>query len=192
MLNDTVEDACKKVFGVFADANFPKDAARLWPGCSGGIPDFLYGGPGALPKIQDAASSTILSGLPQVVPLYVLAYIFDGDELSSQDMDDPNAPETAQYSCHLVALVLEPSSRTVAIMDPNGGLVPGGSMEFLSMPPRLRPTQWGKATTAFSSYDFDQTVSPFHIGSGDVYEGDEVPQANDVFAHPILYLSGGL
>ena len=61
--------------------------------------------------------------------------------------------ETAQYSCHVVGLVLHAPERILFVCDPNGSLVPGGNMEFLSLPfaPRV-----GKASTATSQYDLDE------------------------------------
>ena len=78
------------------------------------------------------------------------ADIFDGDELTDADLE-VNGEETAQYSCHVVGLVLTPS-RDAIVADPNGALVPGGNMEFLSLPLTLKDT---KPTTALSRYDMD-------------------------------------
>ena len=61
--------------------------------------------------------------------------------------------ETAQYSCHVVGLVLDARSCTCLICDPNGAIVPGGNMEFLCVPFAARSA---KPSTALSQYDLDQ------------------------------------
>jgi hypothetical protein len=79
-------------------------------------------------------------------------YIWDGDELKKKDLEVEGI-ETAQYSCHVVGLVLNAHSRTCTVCDPNGALVPGGNIEFLALPFTARA---GKASTALSQYDLDQ------------------------------------
>jgi hypothetical protein len=81
------------------------------------------------------------------------ADIFDGDELTNADLKvDVN--ETAQYSCHVVVVGLVLSaSRNAFVADPNGALVQGGNMEFLSLP--LAPSNV-KPTTAMSRFDRDK------------------------------------
>jgi len=59
--------------------------------------------------------------------------------------------ETAQYSCHVVGLVLS-RSRNAFIADPNGALNPGSNMEFLSMPVLSSNV---KPTIATSRHDRD-------------------------------------
>ena len=81
-----------------------------------------------------------------------LDYIWDGDELSAADLKLPDI-ETAQYSCHVVGLVLHAASRTLYLCDPNGALVPGGNMEFLALPFAPRGA---KPSTAVSQYDLQQ------------------------------------
>ncbi len=61
--------------------------------------------------------------------------------------------ETAQYSCHVVGLVLHAPERVLYVCDPNGSLVAGGNMEFLALPFAARV---GKASTATSQYDLDE------------------------------------
>ena len=59
--------------------------------------------------------------------------------------------ETAQYSLHVVGLVINHLNKTITIADPNRALI-GGSyyMEFISVPlSKLR----SKPTTCMSSYD---------------------------------------
>jgi hypothetical protein len=56
----------------------------------------------------------------------------------------------AQYSLHFVGLVINHLNKTIIIADPNGALIGGSNMEFISMPlSKLR----SKPTTCVSSYD---------------------------------------
>jgi hypothetical protein len=51
---------------------------------------------------------------------------------------------------HVVGLVINPLNKTIIIADPNGALIGGSNMEFISMPlSKLR----SKPTTCVSSYD---------------------------------------
>jgi hypothetical protein len=86
------------------------------------------------------------------LPLYVLTYIWDGDELTQDDMLNTKQ-ETAMYSVHCVALVFDGKKQTVSIADPNGPLIPGASMEFVCLPVNALLS---KPTTSFSKYDRDQ------------------------------------
>ncbi len=88
-------------------------------------------------------------------PLFLpaCADIFDGDELSAADLKRDDI-ETAQYSCHVVGLVLS-QSQNAFIADPNGALIRGGNMEFLSVP--VLSSNF-KPTTATSRYDREVTA----------------------------------
>ena len=101
-----------------------------------------------------AAASTVGDGT-LVAPLYVINYIWDGSELSKAEMLD-SREETAQYSLHVVGLVLDGRRRMAYVCDPNGPLLPGGNMEFVHLPVMPRP---GKPTTAVSRFDLDQRAS---------------------------------
>jgi hypothetical protein len=81
--------------------------------------------------------------------LYVLCYLFDTDELTNIQLKN-TSEETAQYSLHVVGLVIDSAARTVIVADPNGALQVGSNMEFLSMP--LTKLEI-KATTCVSRYD---------------------------------------
>jgi len=56
-----------------------------------------------------------------VIPLYVINYIFDGDELSAADMKKPI--ETAMYSIHAIGAVFDNASKVMLLADPNGPLM---------------------------------------------------------------------
>jgi hypothetical protein len=53
------------------------------------------------------------------LPLYVLTHIWDGDELTIDEMRNTQH-ETAMYNMHCVALVFDGSNKTVSIADHNG------------------------------------------------------------------------
>ena len=96
--------------------------------------------------------------LPPSFPFPTLsphADIFDGDELCTADLKVETI-ETAQYSCHVVGLVLSGSGKDAFICDPNGALLAGGNMEFLSLP--LAPSGF-RPTTAVSAWDRDQAAA---------------------------------
>lgn len=110
---------------------------------------FLAGESPSLPKRLAEAISVCSN--PMALPLYVTNYIWDGDELTDSDLQVA-VDETAMYSIHAVGLVLDPMRRVVHIADPNGPLLKGGSMEFLTLP---FTTLRHRATTALSQYDRD-------------------------------------
>jgi len=120
-----------------------------------GLVAYLYGCRGAQKRI--AALAAELDDADDecqrvaAMPLYVLTYIWDADELSEEDMHMANADETAQYSCHVVGLVLDATRRVLVVADPNGGLLPGGCMEFLAVPPRPRAP-----STSRAQFDIDE------------------------------------
>jgi hypothetical protein len=108
-------------------------------------------------------TSTLLAALGEraaataaslVTPLYCVAYIFDADELDDSELRE-TAEETAQYSSHVLGLLLDGASRSAVLCDPNGALLPGGNMELLALPLRRRREE---PSTAVSRFDLDQRV----------------------------------
>ena len=81
--------------------------------------------------------------------MYILCYLFDNDELSVEELQNATE-ETAQYSLHAVGLVMNRDSRRLFVADPNGALIGGSNMEFLSMP--LKKLSH-RSTTKVSAYD---------------------------------------
>jgi hypothetical protein len=158
-----VHEAAEVIFGNIS-RNQWKTGINLW--CEslgleatspGVVPiDYLYGSPAADETIRRAAVLAVRTGTASTIPLYVLTYIFDGDELNEKDMRVKDY-ETAQYSCHVLGLVLDPTSFSIIIIDANGALVPGASMEFLSMPLSHRRAS---PSTCVSQYDVDVRLRP--------------------------------
>jgi hypothetical protein len=137
--------------GTFAntlsDTSIEPTGSRAW--CAGC--------PGASERVRAvAAYSAARAAAGQdpvhVCPLFVLNYIFDRDELDQADMRVRDI-ETAQYSVHVVGLVMHGAERVVHIADPNGALLPGGNIEFLHVPFTLRVHSRG--TTSVSQFDID-------------------------------------
>ena len=85
------------------------------------------------------------------MPLYVLNYIWDLNELTPSQLAKCDAEEIAQYSCHAVGLVMDASRRVLCIADPNGALLPGSNMEFLAVPLCTRQVP----STKWSRHDLD-------------------------------------
>jgi hypothetical protein len=113
----------------------------------GSYKHYLFGHNLAEASILNAANNPVVN----IIPLYVLNYIFDGDELSNTELKN-SVEETAQYSLHVVGLVLDMRRSRLFIADPNGVLLPGSNMEFLSMPLQKRSAE---ASTKVSGFDLD-------------------------------------
>jgi len=108
---------------------------------------YLFGHNLAKASILIAANNPVVN----IIPLYVLNYIFNADELSNTELKN-SVEETAQYSLHVVGLVFDVRRSRLFIADPNGVLIPGSNMEFLSMPLQKRNAA---ASTKVSGFDLD-------------------------------------
>jgi hypothetical protein len=113
--------------------------------------DFLFGHDTAKINIMKVVESWKIRQAIWI-PLYVLCYLFDENELTNDELQRTSV-ETAQYSLHVVGLVLYLG--VVMIADPNGVLRGGSKMEFLSMPLTKLDSQ---PTTCVSRYDRDVQV----------------------------------
>jgi len=111
--------------------------------------DFLFGHDLAKINIMKVIESRDRSLRPICIPLYVLCYLFDENELTNDELQMTSV-ETAQFSLHVVGLVVY--NDVVMVADPNGVLRGGSNMEFLSMP--LTPLE-SQPTTCVSCYDRD-------------------------------------
>jgi hypothetical protein len=141
----------------------PKDAAELVLGeyVRQRQPSPLYWGPRVVKSYKeylfghDLAQVSILEAVndPSIgyLPLYILNYIFDEDELSDRELKC-TVQETAQYSLHVVGIIFDKPRSRILIADPNGALIPGYNMEFLSMPLKRMS---GKGSTKVSRFDLD-------------------------------------
>ena len=136
------------IFGAYIQQNIP--SPKFWPEITEGtFNHFLFGHQLAKDRIQEVV--TCGDGTT-IIPLYVLCYIFDNDELTTYKLKNTKV-ETAQYSLHAVGLVIIRSSKTIIVADPNGALTKGFNIEFLSMPlTKLKR----KATTSVSRSDIEK------------------------------------
>jgi hypothetical protein len=90
---------------------------------------------------------------PFVLPIYVLAYLWDECPLTDKELSCVRS-ESAVYSLHCMALVVDPTNKVAYIADPNGTLIPGSNLEFLHLP--LIPLSRGhRPSTSMSQYDRD-------------------------------------
>jgi hypothetical protein len=110
--------------------------------------NFLFGHPLAMKRLQAIVASG--GDNTKIYPLYVLCYhLFDSNEITNAEIKNIKE-ESAQYSLHVIGLVINSLNKTVIIADPNGALIGGSNMEFLTMP--LTKLQ-SKPTTSLSCYD---------------------------------------
>jgi hypothetical protein len=103
-------------------------------------------------RLSEISQKCRKNGSACAFPLYVLNYIWDGDELDDADML-VTEHESAQYSVHVVGLVVDGARGVVYVADPNGPLHPGSNVELLQLPLVRRDTP---PSTSFSAFDIDQ------------------------------------
>ena len=104
----------------------------------GGGGPMCAGMPNVSQQIAELAKLATKRCVRLAVPLYVVNYIWDGSELSEEELARKDL-ETAQYSTHCIGLVFDGPGTSLLLADPNGPLMRGGSMEFVSLPPRALP-----------------------------------------------------
>ena len=127
---------------------------------------FLWAGTPSLPSFVNHHCLGVGRGLaeglencnersnPFVLPMYVLAYLWDECSLTDSELSCVRS-ESAVYSLHCMALVVDPTSKVAYLADPNGTLIPGSNLEFLRLP--LSPLSRGhRPSTSMSQYDRDQ------------------------------------
>ena len=126
-LFNQAENLMKELLVDNSDAKFLKALTAGLPG----VPQLLN----QIATVCSGAtdSSSLLAAPLAAVPLYVMNYIWDGDALDESQLLE-TCYETALYSLHVVGVVFDSNTQTVYIVDPNGPLIKGGSMEFLSIP----------------------------------------------------------
>ena len=139
-------DAAQLVLGRYI--NQIQDSPLFWGEEKvGSYKHYLFGHNLAKASILEAANNPVVN----IMPLYVLNYIFDGDELSNNELKNA-VEETAQYSLHVIGLVFDMHRSRLFIADPNGALIPGSNMEFLSIPLKTRNAT---ASTKVSCFDLE-------------------------------------
>ena len=137
--------AAEKIFGNYIKQEV--QSPQFWHKSFGNsYKNFLFGHPLAEKRLLEIVAS---GGDTKFIPLYVLCYVFDNNELTNAELKNIKE-ESAQYSLHAVGLVINSLNKTVIIADPNGALIGGSNMEFLTMP--LTKLQ-SKPTTSLSCYD---------------------------------------
>ena len=142
--------AAEKIFGNYIKQEV--QSPQFWHKSFGNsYKNFLFGHPLAEKRLLEIVAS---GGDTKFIPLYVLCYLFDNNELTNAELKNIKE-ESAQYSLHAVGLVINSLNKTVIIADPNGALIGGSNMEFLTMP--LTKLQ-SKPTTSLSCYDKMQEV----------------------------------
>ena len=118
--------------------------------------NWCAGGPDTQKSFASAAE--FVRGARSVIrlPLYVLCYIFDGNELTNADLENTEI-ESAQYSLHVLGVVLDGRTNTCFVCDPNGYFKPGSGLEYLHLP--LQESR-NPATTFLSLHDIERQWKP--------------------------------
>jgi hypothetical protein len=126
----------------------------LDPTNQGAYGDYVFGNEvmkaKAISALQTASSNFYM-------PLYVLSYLYDTEELIHAELL-ASKEESAQYSLHAVGLVLDQTNKRIIVADhPNGALVPGSNMEFVQIPLTSRST----SNTFVSQFDVDSLLKRY-------------------------------
>ena len=140
--------AANVIFGEYIKHEIPSTTQFWGPQTLGlSYEHYLFGHSLGKRRIQELTTSSSTGTI--IIPMYILCYLFDNDELSVEELKN-STEETAQYSLHAVGLVMHRDSRRLFVADPNGALIGGSNMEFLAMP--LKKLNH-KSTTKVSAYD---------------------------------------
>jgi hypothetical protein len=141
------QEAARTVF-----ENTGTSSPNLWGETfQGTYSDYLFGNEVMKEKVISALRSASSNFY---MPLYVLSYLFDTEELTHAELVATSDAESAQYSLHAVGLVFDNTNKRVIVADPNGALVPGSNMEFLQIPVKSRST----SSTCVSQFDVDTSL----------------------------------
>jgi hypothetical protein len=125
-----------------------KTTHKLWN--SGIGEDPLYFG---TQHVQTHVQKAMEGKHRKVLPLYILCYIFADDELTNAALTKNPVANSAMFNVHAVSIVIDPVSKVLLIMDPNGSIMKGSNMEFVTMPMQQKQ---GAPTTSVSRYDQDK------------------------------------
>ena len=145
------DDAAEMVFTELKQRKW-KVSQEMWD-CDLKENELVFGCDTVGVRLKHALEHALEQSKRQTLPLYILCYLFDADELTDESMKLKPDEETAQYSIHAVSLVIDPASKSILVADPNGALVEGSNMEFVRMPPKLRRAN---PSTTTSRFDLDQ------------------------------------
>ena len=140
-----LEEAAETVFEKFINNT---STFKIWdPTYHGAYGDYLFGNEVMKTKVISALQT---SSSNFCMPLYVLSYLYDTEELTHAELL-ASKEESAQYSLHAVGLVFDQSNKRIIVADPNGALVPGSNMEFVQIPLTSRIT----CSTSVAQWDLD-------------------------------------
>ena len=143
-----LEEAAETVFEKFINNT---STFKIWdPTYHGAYGDYLFGNEVMKTKVISALQT---SSSNFCMPLYVLSYLYDTEELTHAELL-ASKEESAQYSLHAVGLVFDQTNKRIIVADPNGALVPGSNMEFVQIPLTSRST----STTSVSQFDVDSLL----------------------------------
>ena len=146
LMDYSISDAAGIVLNDFvSNSNDP----HMWgPNIDGNYTDYLFGKGETRYNVKSNAENPMVD----IMPIYMINYIFDCDELDEEDINMINPEETAQYSLHVVGLVFDKPNRRVYVADANGPVIPGGNYEFVEIPCKKRKA---KESTCVSRHDLD-------------------------------------
>ena len=125
-----------------------KTTHKLWNSGIGEDP-LYFGAQDVQTHVQKAMEGTHR----KVLPIYILCYIFADEELTNAVLKKNPVANNAMYNVHAVSIVVDPASKVLLIIDPNGSIMKGSNMEFVTMPMQQKQ---GPPTTTVSRYDQDQ------------------------------------
>ena len=143
--------AANVIFGEYIKHELPSTTQFWGPQTLGLSKDhYLFGHSLSRRRIQELSRSIGFDSTdPIIIPMYILCYLFDNDELSVEKLNNATE-ETAQYSLYAVGLVAHRDLRRLFVADPNGALTGGSNMEFLAMPLKKLTH---RSTTKVSAYN---------------------------------------
>jgi hypothetical protein len=124
----------------------------LWPNIGQMNPvsrekeNWCLGGPHFSSSLSSAANLAILDKSLVKVPLYILCYRYDVEELNQTDLKLAGL-ETARYRLHTFGLVFDGKSKVCYVCDPNGEFKVHGELEYVHLPIQIKD-----ATTCKSRY----------------------------------------
>jgi len=85
------------------------------------------------------------------VPIIRANYIWGAEGCTASETAN-KGEEVAQYSTHMIVLTFDSRAKVVYVCDPNGSILRGGNLEFVSIPVKMRRS---KPSTWLSQHDID-------------------------------------